>query len=137
MLMRMRLSDRNRCQRPPLWKRHANLARHCHATAPEVAPRFMAQPPLMPHEPLWLCRSAGDYSPVEQAILNAIVNPTAYPDGSLCTLDGKFASASGAAAPRTASASPFVGFLIENGVDVLWAKNWRLTAPTCPAQPRP
>ena len=35
-------------------------------------PRFMAQPPLMPREPISLCRTDGDYSPVEQAILNAI-----------------------------------------------------------------
>jgi hypothetical protein len=35
-------------------------------------PRFMAQPPLMPREPISLCRLDGDYSPVEQAILNAI-----------------------------------------------------------------
>lgn len=37
-----------------------------------TAPRFMAQPPLMPREPISLDRSDGDYSPVEQAILNAI-----------------------------------------------------------------
>jgi len=37
-----------------------------------ATPRFMAQPPLMPREPISLCRSDGDYSPVERAILNAI-----------------------------------------------------------------
>ena len=37
-----------------------------------AAPRFMAQPPLIPHEPVSLCREDGNYSPVEQAILNAI-----------------------------------------------------------------
>lgn len=37
-----------------------------------TAPRFMAQPPLMPREPISLYRANGDYSPVEQAILNAI-----------------------------------------------------------------
>ncbi|WP_206376816.1 phytanoyl-CoA dioxygenase family protein [Sphingomonas sp. G-3-2-10] len=37
-----------------------------------TTPRFMAQPPLMPREPVSLCRPDGDYSPVEQAILNAI-----------------------------------------------------------------
>jgi hypothetical protein len=35
-------------------------------------PRFMAQPLLIPREPLSLCRADGDYSPVEQAILKAI-----------------------------------------------------------------
>lgn len=35
-------------------------------------PRFLAQPPLLPSEPISLHRPAGDYSPVEQAILNAI-----------------------------------------------------------------
>ncbi|KRC79106.1 phytanoyl-CoA dioxygenase family protein [Sphingomonas sp. Root241] len=35
-------------------------------------PRFMAQPPLLPREPICLDRADGDYSPVEQAILNAI-----------------------------------------------------------------
>ncbi len=37
-----------------------------------TAPRFMAQPPLLPREPISLCRRDGDYSPVEEAILNAI-----------------------------------------------------------------
>jgi len=37
-----------------------------------TAPRFMAQPPLMPREPLSLHRQDGDYSPVEQAIVTAI-----------------------------------------------------------------
>jgi len=37
-----------------------------------AAPRFMAQPPLMPREPISLCRKGGDYSPVELAILKAI-----------------------------------------------------------------
>jgi hypothetical protein len=40
-----------------------------------TAPRFMAQPPLLPREPISLCRHDGDYSPVEQAILNAISRP--------------------------------------------------------------
>lgn len=42
-----------------------------------TAPRFMAQPPLMPREPISLDRADGDYSPVEQAILNAISPSTA------------------------------------------------------------
>lgn len=42
-----------------------------------TAPRFMAQPPLMPREPISLCRSDGDYSPVERAIVNAIQGPGA------------------------------------------------------------
>jgi len=42
-----------------------------------TAPRFMAQPPLMPREPISLCRPDRDYSPVEQAILNAISRTTA------------------------------------------------------------
>ena len=36
-------------------------------------PRFMAQPPLLPREPVSLNRVTGDYSPVERAILDAIV----------------------------------------------------------------
>lgn len=35
-------------------------------------PRFMAQPPLLPSEPLSLARADGDYSPVEQAIRAAL-----------------------------------------------------------------
>lgn len=42
-----------------------------------TVPRFMAQPPLMPREPISLERADGDYSPVEQAILNAISRSTA------------------------------------------------------------
>ena len=41
-----------------------------------TAPRFMAQPPLMPREPISLVRANGDYSPVEQAILNEISRST-------------------------------------------------------------
>ena len=37
-----------------------------------TAPRFLAQPPLLPRERVCLDRSDGNYSPVEQAILNAI-----------------------------------------------------------------
>ena len=36
-------------------------------------PRFMAQPPLLPSEPLRLERDHGDYSPVEQAIRKALL----------------------------------------------------------------
>lgn len=39
-------------------------------------PRFMAQPPLLPHEPLSLHWMDGAYSPVEQAILSALSRPT-------------------------------------------------------------
>lgn len=35
-------------------------------------PRFMAQPPLLPREPLRLEREDGAYSPVEQAIRHAL-----------------------------------------------------------------
>jgi hypothetical protein len=42
-----------------------------------TTPRFMAQPPLLPREPISLDRVDGDYSPVEQAILNAISSSTA------------------------------------------------------------
>lgn len=42
-----------------------------------TVPRFMAQPSLMPREPISLKRANGDYSPVEQAILNAILPSTA------------------------------------------------------------
>jgi len=38
-------------------------------------PRFMAQPPLMPREAISLDRADGDYSPVEQAIRDAIAHP--------------------------------------------------------------
>lgn len=41
--------------------------RHCGAE-----PRFLAQPPLLPREPICLARAASNYSPVEQAILQAI-----------------------------------------------------------------
>ena len=34
-------------------------------------PRFMAQPPLLPREPICLHRSDGVYSPVEQGILQS------------------------------------------------------------------
>jgi hypothetical protein len=37
-----------------------------------TAPRFMAQPPLIPREPLALHRADGRYSPVEQAIREAL-----------------------------------------------------------------
>ena len=45
-----------------------------HAAQPHrgMVPRFMAQPPLMPREPISLSRPDGDYSPVEQAILSAL-----------------------------------------------------------------
>ena len=48
-----------------------------HAAQPHrgTAPRFMAQPPLMPAQPLSLNRRDGDYSPVEAAIRLAL--PTA------------------------------------------------------------
>ena len=45
-----------------------------HAAQPHrgTRPRFMAQPPLLPSEPLRLERDNGDYSPVEQAIRLAL-----------------------------------------------------------------
>ncbi|WP_423604126.1 phytanoyl-CoA dioxygenase family protein [Sphingomonas sp. MS122] len=45
-----------------------------HAAQPHrgTEPRFMAQPPLLPREPLSLDRTDGAYSPVEQAIREAI-----------------------------------------------------------------
>ncbi|MFC4314363.1 phytanoyl-CoA dioxygenase family protein [Steroidobacter flavus] len=45
-----------------------------HAAQPHRGknPRFMAQPPLLPREPICLHREDGRYSPVEQAIRNAI-----------------------------------------------------------------
>lgn len=48
-----------------------------HAAQPHRGrnPRFLAQPPLMPREPICLDRPNGEYSPVEQAILNAIEEP--------------------------------------------------------------
>lgn len=42
-----------------------------------TAPCFMAQPPLMPREPISLRRADEDYSPVEQAILRTVSAPTA------------------------------------------------------------
>jgi hypothetical protein len=45
-----------------------------HAAQPHRGrnPRFLAQPPLLPREPICLYRAAGDYSPVEQAILKSL-----------------------------------------------------------------
>ncbi len=45
-----------------------------HAAQPHrgTQPRFLAQPPLLPAKPLMLEREDGDYSPVEQAIRNAL-----------------------------------------------------------------
>lgn len=45
-----------------------------HAAQPHrgTRPRIMAQPPLLPRQPLQLERSDGDYSPVEQAIRRAL-----------------------------------------------------------------
>ena len=45
-----------------------------HAAQPHrgAHPRFMAQPPLLPAEPLALIRADGEYSPVEQAIRRAL-----------------------------------------------------------------
>lgn len=45
-----------------------------HAAQPHrgTRPRFLAQPPLLPASPLVLERADGDYSPVEQAIRNAL-----------------------------------------------------------------
>lgn len=43
----------------------------------------------------------------------------AYPDGSLRTPDGKFASAAGMPAPGTVNASNYAEFLKKNGVDVV------------------
>ncbi len=45
-----------------------------HAAQPHhgTEPRFMAQPPLLPREPLRLDRADGDYSPVEVAIRQAL-----------------------------------------------------------------
>ena len=40
-------------------------------------PRFLAQPPLLPREPICLGRPEGGYSPVERAILEAVGKPTA------------------------------------------------------------
>jgi hypothetical protein len=44
-----------------------------HAAQPHhgTRPRFMAQPPLLPADPLVLEREDGDYSPLEHAIRNA------------------------------------------------------------------
>jgi hypothetical protein len=46
-----------------------------HAAQPHwgTKPRFMAQPPLYPAEPFCLNRLDGAYSPVEQAIRQALV----------------------------------------------------------------
>jgi hypothetical protein len=58
--------------------------------------------------------------------LNATASPDsngagvrAYPDGSLRTSDGKFASATGMPAPGTLNASNYAEFLKKNGVDVV------------------
>lgn len=48
-----------------------------HAAQPHrgQTPRFLAQPPLLPREPLSLDRTDGAYTPVERAILQAIDDP--------------------------------------------------------------
>lgn len=45
-----------------------------HAAQPHrgTRPRFLAQPPLLPAEPLRLEREHGDHSPVERAIRGAL-----------------------------------------------------------------
>jgi Phytanoyl-CoA dioxygenase (PhyH) len=45
-----------------------------HAAQPHRGrhPRFLAQPPLLPRQPICLHRADGDYSPVEQAILQSL-----------------------------------------------------------------
>ena len=40
-----------------------------------TAPRFLAQPPLLPRHPIRLDRSDGDHSPVERAIVDALRPP--------------------------------------------------------------
>lgn len=50
----------------------ATLPLPCRQRHQETAPRFMAQPPLHPAEPLLLYRVDGDYSPVEIAIRLAL-----------------------------------------------------------------
>ena len=47
-----------------------------HAAQPHRGhrPRFLAQPPLLAHEPLRLDRSEGEYSPVERAIVDALAS---------------------------------------------------------------
>lgn len=49
-----------------------------HAAQPHrgTRPRFMAQPPLFPAEPLSLDRADGDHSAVEQAIREALAEVT-------------------------------------------------------------
>ncbi|WP_437492191.1 phytanoyl-CoA dioxygenase family protein [Sorangium sp. So ce1014] len=53
-----------------------------HAAQPHrgTHPRFLAQPPLLPTEPLQLERERGDYSPVEQAIRRALAGVDQRPD---------------------------------------------------------
>ena len=46
-------------------------------------------------------------------------NVRAYPDGSLRTPDGKFASVAGQPAPGTVNAANYADFLRSNGVDVV------------------
>ena len=50
---------------------------------------------------------------------NLAPNVRAYPDGSLRTLDGKFASVAGQPAPGTVNAANYAEFLRTNGVDVV------------------
>ncbi|XXU31997.1 phytanoyl-CoA dioxygenase family protein [Sorangium sp. So ce887] len=53
-----------------------------HAAQPHrgTHPRFLAQPPLLPTEPLQLDRERGDQSPVEQAIRRALSGADQRPD---------------------------------------------------------
>lgn len=52
-----------------------------HAAQPHrgTNPRFLAQPPLLPREPISLERANADYSPVELAILQAIASSETNP----------------------------------------------------------
>jgi len=56
-----------------------------HAAQPHrgARPRFMAQPPLLSHEPLRLDRADGNYAPVELAIRSALNGAEPYGSSSL------------------------------------------------------
>ena len=56
---------------------------------------------------------------VDDAAASQATNVRAYPDGSLRTPDGKFASVSGMPAPGTVNASNYADFLTSNGINVV------------------
>lgn len=87
---------------------------------------FTASTPTAPSN-VSLSSGNGDSNSTAQISSSAVGNGSQnlgnnvrlYPDGSLRTPDGKFASVAGSPAPGTTSASQFADFLSSNGVNVV------------------